>query len=138
MRSMAMGVQNTPSPAIAAYAAAMVSGAISFVPRTEDGLDCSAVPSARCTPMDAAVSRISHRSSRRAIDTNAPFTDNWVARPTLISPLVASSFLNVNGPRQGPPQESVKRSDATVRGDPFTSSFRPWPRLSQSRRVKIL
>ena len=60
---------------VAAAAAAMVSGACSLEPRMVFGLVFSGVPSARCAPRLAAVSRIEQRSCRWAICMNELLTE---------------------------------------------------------------
>ena len=81
MRSIAIGLHVTPLLAMPANATARLSGAISFVPITVDGLCSSGLPFARCIPNASAVFRMPQRSSSFAMPTN----------PVLIDPIVDSS-----------------------------------------------
>ena len=83
MRSIAIGVQVTPLLAMPANATAMLSGATSLVPITDDGPCSSGSPSARCTPNASAVLRMPQRSSCFAMPM----------KPVLIEPIVDSSAL---------------------------------------------
>jgi len=76
---MAIGLQYIPPLATVANAAASDSGAISFVPRIAAGFGESSPPSARCTPIESAVSRMAHRSSLCAMDANAELIEARVA-----------------------------------------------------------
>ncbi len=80
-----MGVQVRPLFAMPANAAAMVTGAISWVPSTSDGFICRSPPSARCTPKAWAVCLISQRSSCCAIAMKPVFTDHAVASTALFA-----------------------------------------------------
>ena len=83
MRSIAIGVQVTPLLAMPAKATAMLSGATSLVPITDEGPCTSGSPSARCTPNASAVCRMPQRSSCFAMPM----------KPVLIDPIVDSSAL---------------------------------------------
>ncbi len=141
IESMMVGAQYMPFAPMVAIAAAIVSGAISFVPRIEAGWASSLVPVlAGCTPSAVASLRMSQRSSFWAIPTNAAFTDAEVALRTLIDPpSPGESFLGVYVPANGPPHaEALKLDCWKVRTLPLTVSLSPWPFCSQSMRVKIL
>ncbi len=93
-------------------------GAMSLVPRTADGLYCSSPPSARCTPSDSAVSRMSQRSSFCAIDRNATLMDRQSRGDGVVAALTRAVVLGrcsrrVDGlPARGPAGRHVPRRTA--------------------------
>ena len=107
---MMIGSQKTPWLAIAAKAAAAVTGAMLFSqpPIEQDGRDASSSPLALCTPIDSARRLISHWSILLAICTKIALTEEAVARITVQEPCSPESFLYLNLPPHGPPQLSLK------------------------------
>ncbi len=83
--SIATGVQVRPLFAMPANAAAIVTGAISWVPSTSDGFICRSPPSARCTPNACAVCLILQRSICCAMAMKLVFTDHAVASTALFA-----------------------------------------------------